>query len=306
MVSKIFFLEQFKEPFQTGNSTLIGLYLTEGSVCLNTERGECFEFKEGDCQWFRVNKPCSFNVRSNSGNLFKGVLILSNNSPLTHLNLDANFSLYLSGSQSAITANDSQLSFQPLNRVSPIRIAEDQRELIARLVDPQVPEPLCTVYREIKVSELLLLFLTHSLQKTHSLQSTPVRPNFNSNSQSQELRATPSVGQETIHLREDEIQRIHRVREIIDQNLGDSFTLLGLAHDVGTNDATLKKHFKLIYGTTVFSYLRQRRMEEAKRLLEIERLSVAEVAQRLGFKHLSHFSAAFRQFYGIAPSKMHE
>jgi AraC-like DNA-binding protein len=43
-------------------------------------------------------------------------------------------------------------------------------------------------------------------------------------------------------------------------------------------------------------------MERAKELLKNEILNVSEVAYQCGYKDVSHFSAAFKQFYGFTSS----
>lgn len=105
-------------------------------------------------------------------------------------------------------------------------------------------------------------------------------------------------------LRPDELERMRQVQHIIYSEPAASYSLVGLAHMVGTNEATLKKHFKVVYGTTVFGYLTTCRMERAKALLVNEKLKVALVAQEVGYKYASHFSAAFRKYYGYLPAKL--
>ncbi len=105
-------------------------------------------------------------------------------------------------------------------------------------------------------------------------------------------------------LRPDELERVRQVQDIIHGDPAASYSLVGLAHAVGTNEATLKKHFKAVYGTTVFGYLTTCRMERAKALLVNEKLKVALVAQEVGYKYASHFSAAFRKYYGYLPTKL--
>jgi len=107
-----------------------------------------------------------------------------------------------------------------------------------------------------------------------------------------------------VGLRPEELERIRQVQYILHSNPAASYSLVGLAHLVGTNEATLKKHFKLVYGTTVFGYLTACRMERAKALLVNEKLKVALVAQEVGYKYASHFSAAFRKYYGYLPAKL--
>lgn len=105
-------------------------------------------------------------------------------------------------------------------------------------------------------------------------------------------------------LKEEEIRRVYRVRDILESSPEKSFSLLGLAHAVGTNDATLKKHFKMVFGVTVFSYLNAYRMERAKEMLLRQEFKIASIANQFGYKHATHFSAAFKKHFGYPPTKI--
>lgn len=105
-------------------------------------------------------------------------------------------------------------------------------------------------------------------------------------------------------LKEEELKRVYRVKEIIEQNPQKKYSLLGLAHAVGTNDATLKKHFKAVFGVTVFGYLHAYRMEQAKKQLLTSDLKISDIAQRAGYKHATHFSAAFKKYFGYLPTQL--
>ena len=105
-------------------------------------------------------------------------------------------------------------------------------------------------------------------------------------------------------LKEEEIRRVYRVRDILEGSPEKSFSLLGLAHAVGTNDATLKKHFKMVFGVTVFTYLNAFRMERAKEMLLRREFKIASIANQFGYKHATHFSAAFKKYFGYPPTKI--
>ena len=51
------------------------------------------------------------------------------------------------------------------------------------------------------------------------------------------------------------IDKIHYAKEIILGKLNSPMHLVDLAKVVGTNECTLKKEFKNIFGTTVFGYI---------------------------------------------------
>ncbi|MEM1119254.1 MAG: AraC family transcriptional regulator [Bacteroidota bacterium] len=106
----------------------------------------------------------------------------------------------------------------------------------------------------------------------------------------------------TTSLKKEDVEKIYAVRQIIHDNLYQSCTLLNLAQQVGTNEFTLKKGFKEVFGATVFNYWQELKMQEAKRMLLEEGKTVAEVASLVGYKHAQHFSTAFKRMFGVSPS----
>ncbi|MDR7129566.1 AraC-like DNA-binding protein [Algoriphagus sp. 4150] len=103
-------------------------------------------------------------------------------------------------------------------------------------------------------------------------------------------------------LKKPDVDKIYAVREFILQNLDATCSLIDLAHLVGTNDFILKKGFKELFGTTVFGFWSDAKMDQAKQLLMGENMNVGEVSQRIGYKNQRHFSAAFKRKFGILPS----
>ena len=110
------------------------------------------------------------------------------------------------------------------------------------------------------------------------------------------------VSQSTIKLSSDDIERIYYARDILITNLLHPPTLLELSRRVAVNQRKLKRGFRQIFGTTVFGYLHDHRMEKAKQMLAEQKLSVAQVAHAVGYSHLSHFASAFRKKIGVNPS----
>jgi AraC-like DNA-binding protein len=75
-----------------------------------------------------------------------------------------------------------------------------------------------------------------------------------------------------------------------------------LARIVGINDCKLKAGFRQVFGTTVFGYLHDCRMERSRQLLEAGEMSVTEAARAVGFVSRGHFAAAFKRRFGVNPS----
>ncbi|HAA22203.1 MAG TPA: hypothetical protein DCP28_26825 [Cytophagales bacterium] len=100
-----------------------------------------------------------------------------------------------------------------------------------------------------------------------------------------------------------EHEALERCRSILLERFVEPPSLLELAREVGLNDFKLKAGFKRKYGTTVYRYLQEYRLEQAKDWLQ-QGERVNEVAHRIGYESLSSFSKAFADRYGLRPSKM--
>jgi len=105
----------------------------------------------------------------------------------------------------------------------------------------------------------------------------------------------------SLQLKPKEIDSIHNAKKILLHDLDNPPTIQTLAQTVGISDRKLQHGFKQFYGTTVFNYLQNYRLEQAKLMLREGKLSVATVANNIGYTHLGHFSAAFKRKFGITP-----
>lgn len=103
-------------------------------------------------------------------------------------------------------------------------------------------------------------------------------------------------------LKKDEMDKMEEARDILINTPGKPLSLRALAHQVGTNEFNLKRDFKIAFGCTVYNYLTQYKMEEARIMLENGDISIAEVASKMGYKYATHFSSAFKKYFGYLPS----
>jgi AraC family transcriptional regulator, transcriptional activator of the genes for pyochelin and ferripyochelin receptors len=102
-------------------------------------------------------------------------------------------------------------------------------------------------------------------------------------------------------LRSQDLDRIHAARDILIEATLQPPSLTELARQVGLNDRKLKEGFRACFGTTVFGYLHQHRMEQAQQLLRERSLSVTEVAHQVGYVSASRFCDAFKRKFGVTP-----
>lgn len=105
----------------------------------------------------------------------------------------------------------------------------------------------------------------------------------------------------TIPLKEEEIEKMYMVKTHLIHRMNDGLTLKSLAQEAGTNEYHLKKHFKLVFGQTVFGFLHSYKMEMAKTMLLDPLIRISELSEKLGYKHATHFSAAFKKHFGHLP-----
>ena len=99
-------------------------------------------------------------------------------------------------------------------------------------------------------------------------------------------------------------EKILYAREVLLKHIGDPITIKELSRKVAINECYLKKGFKEIFGTTIFDFYQQQRMEHAKYLLYEKGLSVTDVSALLGYSSISHFSIAFKKHTGLKPCEL--
>jgi AraC family transcriptional regulator, transcriptional activator of the genes for pyochelin and ferripyochelin receptors len=106
---------------------------------------------------------------------------------------------------------------------------------------------------------------------------------------------------EQIPWRTEDIERLHHAKEILIQHSTKPPSLVELARQAGLNDRKLKQGFRHLFGTTVFGYLQDYRMHQAKQLLHDADLTIASVAATVGYKNPEAFSTAFRRKFAVSP-----
>lgn len=131
------------------------------------------------------------------------------------------------------------------------------------------------LYLESKAWELIVFQLTQLRETQAAFKHVPLKP--------------------------DDIDRIYQAHQILIQNLHHPPSLLDLARQVGLNDYKLKQGFRQVFGTTAFGCLHQYRMEQARHLLEIQKVQVAIAAHAVGYSSLSSFHRAYKKYFGLNP-----
>ena len=102
---------------------------------------------------------------------------------------------------------------------------------------------------------------------------------------------------------QDILRKIKQVKEHLLKDIDAPPGLKELAKWAGLNEYQLKAGFKEIYGNTVYGYLLDHKLDNARVLLDSKKYQVAEVAYQIGYANPSHFIAAFKKKFGVTPKK---
>ena len=97
-------------------------------------------------------------------------------------------------------------------------------------------------------------------------------------------------------------ERVDRVRRYLEAHLSDPLDLAALSRTFSISPYHLSRVFRDRVGVPPHRYLTNLRVARAKELLATSTMSVTQVAARVGFGSLSHFTATFRRVVGLTPT----
>lgn len=112
-----------------------------------------------------------------------------------------------------------------------------------------------------------------------------------------------AVKKEYKHIKKYDIEKLHRAKKLLEDDISHHHSLAELSRNSGLNDFKLKKGFKELFGTTVFGYLHGLRMENARTMLFDDSKTIAEIAVHCGYAYVQSFTTAFKNKYGTTPEK---
>lgn len=92
------------------------------------------------------------------------------------------------------------------------------------------------------------------------------------------------------------------ILEYLNENYMYDLSLEEIASFTGRSLSAFKRDFQKISEMPPQKWLMQKRLEAAHDMLKQNNKKVSEVYTEVGFKNLSHFSQAFKKYFGITPS----
>jgi YesN/AraC family two-component response regulator len=103
---------------------------------------------------------------------------------------------------------------------------------------------------------------------------------------------------------EDQMEsKMQTAVRFIRENYATDLNMAVVSNKVSMNYSLFSTAFKNYTGTNFVAYLKELRMEEAKRLLEETSLKVNEISSRVGYDNEKHFMKSFKALVGVSPSE---
>ena len=94
-----------------------------------------------------------------------------------------------------------------------------------------------------------------------------------------------------------------KLSDVVENNIYSAINIDQLAFLCDMSLSTFKREFKKSFGEAPATYIRQRKVEKAQRLLSSTDIQIQEVAYQTGFNELSSFSHTFQKVTGSSPSE---
>ncbi|MGP1387544.1 MAG: helix-turn-helix transcriptional regulator [Thainema sp.] len=172
--------------------------------------------------------------------------------------------------QKLLDGDRTQRFHQPLGRITPL-----MRELLKQLLNCPYHGLMQQLYLESKALELF------AAQFSIWTDEPPVAL--------------------SLSLCDQDLEQIHHAKDILLRHSHHPPSLTDLARQVGLNDRKLNRGFRQLFGTTVFGYLQDYRLQQAQQLLRDPALTIASVAATVGYTSPEAFSTAFRRKFAVSP-----
>ena len=102
---------------------------------------------------------------------------------------------------------------------------------------------------------------------------------------------------------ENEGKRIKEIKDYLLADFKNPPTIKELCEKFTISEYHLKEGFRELYGTTVYGYLLDKKLEYALHRLEENQYKVKDISFEIGYENPSHFISAFKKKYSLTPKQ---
>lgn len=166
------------------------------------------------------------------------------------------------------------------------------------------------------VNEIVPVFIIPVNELTHSYIES-LKPYFKNPDEVQDGLIRLKFMELLFHLAQDNDRFLHQLLQpnhdknsdfgnIIEENITNPISISDLAYLSGRSLSTFKRDFQALYHTSPLKWIRNQRLDKAKKLLAETSLSVTDVCFSTGFENVAHFSKVFKLQFGLPPSEFRQ
>ena len=170
-----------------------------------------------------------------------------------------------------LLSNDKTFSLKKINKNFTQQLTSKMEDIVTEVLSNSQKGLLKRIFLESKTLELLHLQLNFQAKKVNNSDNI--------------------------------LKKIYKVEAILQTNLHEQISIQQLARKVLLNQNILKNEFKKLFGETIFNYTKKLRMDNAKNLLIHTQKPIYEIADMVGYKNPTHFTAAFKKIEKTTPKE---
>lgn len=105
---------------------------------------------------------------------------------------------------------------------------------------------------------------------------------------------------------DQQVEQLYRARQLLRERLADPPSLDQLAAELGISQPRLSRDFRALFGTSVFGFLRELRLQRARELLTTTTLPIKTIALEVGYRDPRDLGRGIKQRFGMTPSELRE
>lgn len=96
------------------------------------------------------------------------------------------------------------------------------------------------------------------------------------------------------------------LRDVVERHYASPIRLEDLAYLSGRSLSSFKRDFQQTFNVPPATWIREKRLNKAKEMLETTAMTVSDICYTLGFENVSHFSRIFKQYHGTMPTSLRQ
>ena len=102
----------------------------------------------------------------------------------------------------------------------------------------------------------------------------------------------------------DKVEKTRAVQKLISENIDRDYTIKKLSMIFDISQTALKECFKNLYRKPLYTWLKEYRIERAKKYLtKRDDMTICDIAEAVGYKSQAKFGAVFKKICGMTPNE---